>query len=118
MYRFNFVIMIMFLIINLSCSKKDEVIGNYKIEKLGGKKIENMYTKMQINVDNTFELKTDNEKNVIKGKWKLKRKYIIFYYDEKEVRGELKEHGGFIVNAPNDFHSGQFLAILYVKTND
>ena len=105
------------MVLIVSCHEKTDVVGKYSIEKFNPEAIDNMYVDMHIKNDNTFELSTIDKKNIIIGKWKLKGNNIEFYYEGKIVKGILKDFGGFIVNSPNEFHSGHFSIILYVKSN-
>lgn len=114
MYRLGLIIL-SFSFMLFSCTKEDEVVGNYKIEKFNPERIDNMYTSMHIKEDNTFELRTEDNQNVIEGEWRLRWNSIFFKYDGNQVEGKLKDYEAFIVNSPDDFHSGHFSIILYVK---
>lgn len=118
MYKFKYILVVVFLTLIVGCVKKNEIVGDYKIEKFNPERIDNMYTNMSIKEDNTFELTTENREKVIQGNWKSIFNTITFEYDNTEVKGELKDYGAFIVNSPNDFHNGHFSIILYVKVNN
>lgn len=118
MFKFKFVLAVAFLTLITGCVKKENIIGEYKIEKFNPEKIDDMYTNISIKDDNTFELTNENKDKVISGKWNTQFHSIIFDYGNIEVKGELKDYGAFIVNSPNDFHGGHFSIILYVKVNN
>ena len=111
--------------LTISCGKleKEVIVGSYEIDKciLRDTLIKAQdYRVISIKSDNSFQLKyLEGENSVIIGKWEILKSdkneaFIRFNYSDKHIDGVLK---GTILNFdyPNDFHSGKYENILYVK---
>jgi hypothetical protein len=118
-------VLLVSILLSKSCKSLDDykIVGTYKMDKFVVRdpslKIEE-YSLLSLFEDNTFELTRYGNSDKIMGRWhvverRLKNKLLIeFVFSDKKVNGVL-DGTIFYFDYPNDFHSGKFDRILYVK---
>jgi hypothetical protein len=103
----------------------EEITGVYEIDKhtvRDATKTNLVHHYLQLKKDQTFKLGNVNREGDISGTWKItqsnKNKTRIIHFNFQNRQIQAKHRGTiFYFNYPNDFYSGYYNSVLYVKLN-